>query len=123
MYFHKNKVAVNRPYLFSFFSQICNMAANDIKTILEEIEKGAKYPRYGAYPIPEKNILVLSCIDLRLTDDTVKFLHHDNLANRYDHFILAGASLCACVEKTKKHFKIRCSEKIPAVQPLEKKPS
>ncbi|MES2690712.1 MAG: hypothetical protein V4658_09935 [Bacteroidota bacterium] len=35
---------------------------------------------------------------LRLTDNLVNFLHFDNLQNRYDHFILAGASLL-CSEK------------------------
>ncbi len=56
------------------------------------------YPKYDKKLIPKKNVFVISCIDLRLTDDTVRFLHNDNLANRYDHFILAGTSLCTCVE-------------------------
>lgn len=47
----------------------------------------------GLYTLPKKNVLVVSCMDLRLTDNLVDFLHHDNLENRYDHFILAGASL------------------------------
>ncbi len=62
----------------------------------------AEYPAKGTYPIPKKNILVLSCMDLRLTDDTVDFLHFDNLENRYDHFILAGSSLLAT--QTKQHL-------------------
>ncbi|UFH56324.1 hypothetical protein [Spirosoma sp. KNUC1025] len=53
------------------------------------------YPDFNQYQLPKKNVLVISCMDLRLTDDLVDFLHNDNLANRYDHFILAGASLCA----------------------------
>ena len=51
------------------------------------------YPKTGEYKLPKKNVLVLSCIDLRLTDNLVDFLHYDNLQNRYDHFILAGTSL------------------------------
>jgi carbonic anhydrase len=51
--------------------------------------KKAKYNR------PKKNILVLSCIDLRLTDNLVAFLHKENLVNRYDHLAIAGASLCS----------------------------
>jgi carbonic anhydrase len=51
------------------------------------------YPSTHSYRLPEKNILVISCMDLRLTDNLVEFLHFDNLHNRYDHFILAGASL------------------------------
>lgn len=50
------------------------------------------YPPAG-YKLPKKTVLVISCIDLRLTDDLVRFLDHENLTNRYDHFILAGASL------------------------------
>lgn len=51
------------------------------------------YPRPDEYKLPKKNILVISCMDLRLTDNLVDFLHFDNLHNRYDHFILAGTSL------------------------------
>jgi len=37
-------------------------------------------------------------MDLRLLDDIVRFLEHDNLTNRYDQFILAGASLGAVLK-------------------------
>ncbi|MGM9511391.1 hypothetical protein ACS5NO_26890 [Larkinella sp. GY13] len=49
----------------------------------------------STYPAPRKNVLLLSCMDLRLLDDIVRFMHRDNLANRYDQFILAGSSLGA----------------------------
>lgn len=64
-----------------------------------------KYPT--GYDLPKKNVLVLSCMDLRLTDNLVNFLHFDNLANRYDHFILAGTSLCTTLKSKKnaKYFK------------------
>jgi hypothetical protein len=52
-----------------------------------------QYPSTKDYRLPRKNILVIGCIDLRLTDNLVHFLHFDNLHNRYDHFTLAGASL------------------------------
>ncbi len=61
------------------------------------------YPKVHEYELPRKNILVLSCMDLRLTDNLVDFLHFDNLHNRYDHFILAGTSLL-CTEKLKTLF-------------------
>ncbi len=48
-----------------------------------------------SYPPPRGNVLLLSCMDLRLIDDIVKFMNHDNLSNRYDQFILAGAALGA----------------------------
>ncbi|HVG00915.1 MAG TPA: hypothetical protein VND68_13835 [Chloroflexia bacterium] len=34
-------------------------------------------------------------MDLRLLDDIVRFMDYDNLTNRYDQFILAGAALGA----------------------------
>jgi hypothetical protein len=42
-------------------------------------------------------------MDLRLTDNLMNFLHFDNLQNRYDHVILAGASLL-CSNKHKELF-------------------
>jgi hypothetical protein len=41
---------------------------------------------------PRKNVLVLSCMDLRLLDNLVAFMDFENLDNRYDQFILAGAA-------------------------------
>lgn len=61
-----------------------------------------EYPTTDEYNLPKKNILVLSCMDLRLTDNLVDFLNFDNLHNRYDHFILAGTSLLTT--QTKKHW-------------------
>lgn len=40
-------------------------------------------------------VLLLSCMDPRLLDDTLHFMNHDNLTNRYDHVILAGSALGA----------------------------
>jgi len=57
------------------------------------------YPKVEEYSLPKKNILVLSCMDLRLTDNLVDFLNFDNLHNRYDHFILAGTSLLTTEKK------------------------
>ena len=48
-----------------------------------------------SYPPPRGNVLLLSCMDLRLLDDIIVFMHQDNLSNRYDQFILAGAALGA----------------------------
>ena len=56
------------------------------------------YPGIAEYTLPQKNILVLGCIDLRLTDNLLHFLDYDNLTNRYDHFSLAGTSLCLCAD-------------------------
>jgi carbonic anhydrase len=48
---------------------------------------------FDDYPAPRGNVLLISCMDLRLLDDIVRFMDRDNLTNRYDQFILAGASL------------------------------
>ena len=53
-------------------------------------------PRGHLEPIPGGiNVLLLSCMDLRLLDETVAFMDLMGLTNRYDHVILAGASLGA----------------------------
>lgn len=79
-----------------------------------------QYPSSKDYRLPKKNILVIGCIDLRLTDNLVHFLHFDNLHNRYDHFTLAGASLL-CTAKpdvldpdlfTKKHPSLQYARQV-----------
>ncbi len=45
------------------------------------------------YPAPRKNVLMLSCMDLRLIDDLCDFMDGDNLANRYDQLVFAGSAL------------------------------
>jgi carbonic anhydrase len=40
-----------------------------------------------------KNALLVSCMDLRLIDNIVKFMEADNMTNRYDQYIAAGCSL------------------------------
>jgi hypothetical protein len=47
----------------------------------------------GDYPPPRQNVVLLSCMDLRLIDELAAFMDRDNLTNRYDHFVLAGAAL------------------------------
>lgn len=44
---------------------------------------------------PRKNVLLLSCMDQRLLDDTVKFMNRLNLHNRYDQVALAGGAMGA----------------------------
>lgn len=50
-------------------------------------------------PAPRGNVLLISCMDLRLLDDTVRFMDAENLTNRYDQFILAGAALGAATRQ------------------------
>jgi hypothetical protein len=44
---------------------------------------------------PRKHVMLLSCMDQRLLDDTVRFMNGLNLQNRYDQVIFAGAALGA----------------------------
>ena len=47
----------------------------------------------GDFPTPRKQVLLLTCMDLRLLDNTVAFMNELNLTNRYDQLALAGAAL------------------------------
>lgn len=42
---------------------------------------------------PRKQVLLLSCMDLRLLDNIVAFMNQLNLQNRYDQVIFAGAAM------------------------------
>jgi carbonic anhydrase len=43
--------------------------------------------------------VLLTCMDFRLMDEIARYMEGRGLANRYDHLILAGASLGALTEK------------------------
>lgn len=43
--------------------------------------------------------VLLSCMDFRLMDEIARYMEGRGLANRYDHLIVAGASLGALTEK------------------------
>jgi len=47
----------------------------------------------------ETEALLLSCMDFRLMDDIVRYMDGRGLTNKYDHVILAGASLGALTDK------------------------
>lgn len=42
---------------------------------------------------PRKNVLLLSCMDQRLLDETIRFMNGLNLHNRYDQVALAGSAM------------------------------
>ncbi|MCE9603461.1 MAG: hypothetical protein K8U03_01005 [Planctomycetia bacterium] len=50
-------------------------------------------PQERPYAAPRKNVLLLSCMDLRFIDDIGQFMEGDNLVNRYDQLVFAGAAL------------------------------
>ncbi|AWJ87081.1 hypothetical protein TSH58p_27120 (plasmid) [Azospirillum sp. TSH58] len=55
----------------------------------------------AAQPGGEVEALLLSCMDYRLIDDIGRYMDGRGLTNRYDHVILAGASLGALTERKK----------------------
>lgn len=44
---------------------------------------------------PRERVLLISCMDLRLIDNLVRFMAADNLTNRYDQYIMAGTGFAA----------------------------
>ncbi|MBA4808250.1 MAG: hypothetical protein H2037_11990 [Brevundimonas sp.] len=45
------------------------------------------------------DILLLTCMDYRLTDDTISYMEGRGLHDKYDHVVLAGASLGALTDQ------------------------
>jgi carbonic anhydrase len=50
------------------------------------MEKDVSDPKVGV-------ALVLTCMDLRVLDETTEYLHENGLKNEFDHFVVAGAAL------------------------------
>ena len=63
---------------------------NPQSSTLSNMEIHRSSSNYRPYPPPRKNVLLLSCMDLRLIDDLVPFMEGDNLSNRYDQLVFAG---------------------------------
>jgi carbonic anhydrase len=57
------------------------------------------WSRQTASAAGEVQALLLSCMDYRLVDKTGRYMAGRGLRNKYDHIILAGASLGALTEK------------------------
>ncbi|WP_422928169.1 carbonic anhydrase [Singulisphaera sp. PoT] len=71
---------------------------------MDELTTQAMGKMPGKYPPPRHNVLVLSCMDLRLIDELAAFMDRDNLTNRYDHLVIAGAAL-GVTHHTKRNWK------------------
>ncbi len=56
-------------------------------------------PWAPAFAAGEADALLLSCIDYRLTDATTRYMDGRGMAGKYDHAVLAGASLGAETSK------------------------
>jgi carbonic anhydrase len=52
-----------------------------------------------AHAAGKVDALLLSCMDFRLMDDVEKYMSGRGLRNKYDHIVLAGASLGAVTDK------------------------
>lgn len=61
----------------------------------EKCEHGINLPPIpAAYRNPPRNqVLLLTCMDLRLIDNITRFMEADNLQNRYDQLSFAGAAM------------------------------
>ncbi len=57
------------------------------------------WPWPKAHAAGKTDALLLSCMDFRLVDDTERYMSGRGLRDKYDHVILAGASLGALTEK------------------------
>jgi carbonic anhydrase len=52
-----------------------------------------------AHAAGKVDALLLSCMDFRLMDDVERYMTRRGLRNKYDHIVLAGASLGAVTDK------------------------
>ena len=59
------------------------------------------------YKVPFHNVLLISCMDLRLLENIVHFMEYENLINRYDQYIMAGASIGALVSTADKEDELK----------------
>lgn len=60
---------------------------------------GVGLPTARVHAAGETDGLLLSCMDFRLIDETERYMTGRGLQKKYDHIILAGASLGALTEK------------------------
>ncbi|WP_431855179.1 carbonic anhydrase [Azospirillum sp.] len=80
-------------------------ATGDRRTFLKLAALGGGAMLLSATPIRhaaaagDVEALLLSCMDYRLVDDTARYMDGRGMTNKYDHVILAGASLGAITEK------------------------
>jgi hypothetical protein len=58
----------------------------------------AGLPMASASASGQAEVLLLSCMDYRLLDEIARYMDGRGLTNKYDHVILAGASLGALVD-------------------------
>jgi hypothetical protein len=57
------------------------------------------FPEANLRAAGQTEVLLLSCMDFRLVDDTARYMKTRGLTDKYDHIILAGAALGALTEK------------------------
>ena len=62
------------------------------------------------FKAPLHNVLLISCMDLRLLENITHFMEHENLVNRYDQYIMAGASIGALLGTSPADDELKCLE-------------
>lgn len=75
--------------------QFCRLATLGGGAALFEVS----FPRRTAHAAAAVDVLLLSCMDYRLVDETEHYMTGRGLRNKYDHIVLAGASLGAITDK------------------------
>ena len=75
--------------------QFCRLAALGCGAALFEVAR----PYRTASASGAVDALLLSCMDYRLVDDTERYMAGRGLRDKYDHIVLAGASLGALTDK------------------------
>ena len=75
--------------------QFCRLATMGGGVALFEVA----LPHRTAHASGAVDALLLSCMDYRLVDDTERYMAGRGLRDKYDHIVLAGASLGALTDK------------------------
>lgn len=79
-------------------------SAHSRRDFLRRIALGAGVSLLWAAAAPARaggktDVLLLSCMDFRLMDEVQHYMANRGLVNRYDHIVLAGASLGAVTDR------------------------
>jgi carbonic anhydrase len=111
-------------FIFSFNVCAQENAAKEGASSFEEVIKQDVYQLPDTTPNQEKmheaSTLLVSCIDFRLRDETVKLMNDIlHLENDYDEFVIPGASL-AFVEKKYPEWGSTLKDVVGLVQDLHK---
>jgi carbonic anhydrase len=83
----------NEPHVIDRRKFITHLALGGGAALLSTVAPGIARASGGT------EAMLLSCMDYRLVDDTERWMSDRGMKNKYDHVILAGASLGALTDK------------------------